>query len=60
MPKIDRRTFALGVLVVPLAGCADPGSAPSGSQAYPPPVFRNDGYWMNSSTYVATGGIKPT
>jgi hypothetical protein len=61
MSKIDRRTFALGLLVMPLTGCPDPNTATLATaqpQAYPPPIFRNYGYW-NSSNYVATGSLKP-
>jgi|RhiMethySRZTD1v2_1073278.scaffolds.fasta_scaffold2144324_1 hypothetical protein len=63
MSKIDRRTFALGLLVMPLSGCPDPNAATTlateQTQAYPPPIFRNYGYWHDSSVYVATGSLKP-
>jgi hypothetical protein len=57
MSKIDRRTLVLGFLVMPLAGCVNP--APTNPPAYPQPVFGNYGYWMDSSVYVVTGGVKP-
>jgi hypothetical protein len=62
MSKVDRRTFALGFLVMPLTGCAEPNTATFASaqpQADSPAVFRNYGYWHNSSVYVATGKVKP-
>ena len=57
MSKLDRRTFALGLLVMPLTGCPQPETPTP--QAYPPPIFRNYGYWTDASTYVVTGGLKP-
>ena len=63
MPQIDRRKFALGLLVMPLTACSDLGTATFATaaepQAFPQPVFRNYGYWANSSTFVATGSVKP-
>ena len=60
MSKIDRRTVALGLLVMPLTGCPEPDTATLAKpQAYPQPIIRNYGYWTNSSTYVVTGGVKP-
>jgi hypothetical protein len=62
MSGIDRRTFALGLLVMPLTACSDPNTAKPGAAAvqdYPPPVFRNYGYWTNPAVYVATGSLKP-
>lgn len=62
MSRIDRRTFALGLLVMPLTGCPASNTAtfaPAKLQDYPPPVFRNYGYWTNSSVYVVTGSLKP-
>jgi hypothetical protein len=62
MSRIDRRTFALSCLVLPLTGCIDPNSqglVPVETQGYPPTIFRNYGFWTNPSVYVATGSVKP-
>ena len=66
MSKIDRRTFALGFMVMPLTGCSGSGSdsgtpafAAAQAPASPQPVFRNYGYWRDSSVFVVTGGLKP-
>ncbi len=70
MPTIERRAFALGFLVLPLTGCADPkitGSAsPSATsfgrardEAAVQTVFLNAGHWTDSGppVFVVTDGI---
>ncbi len=62
MSRIDRRTFALGCLVLPLTGCDDQKStpfAPSRNKTATQPLFLNAGYWAGSGppVFVVTGPI---
>lgn len=66
MPTMDRRTFSLGLVAMPLTGCTvpPPPGSPAASLASDDaqslqPIVRNYGYWRDSFTYVATGGLKP-
>lgn len=65
MPRMDRRAFVMGCLVVPLAGCtldSGPSIAPPGSSGLLPAQFLNYGYPRSTGdtpVFVVTGGIKP-